>query len=215
MTEAPLLYAANTALGRFGIANLVDSPDPFVSSMPVAGLVNPVTGTPTAGPLAVLVDHASGLVNHYRRADDEWTVSSELSLELTPTALTVIAAKPDVAVVATGRPVGTRGTSAFGVCELTIDDDVIGIGTVRSVYVTHPGEFPQEWPPPVDGPRPTELAEIMALRTGDGERIFGDPSAAESGAQQQPCHRARRRRGRGPRACGGCGAQRRSSRTSP
>ena len=93
MTEAPLLYAANTALGRFGIANLVDSPDPFVSSMPVAGLVNPVTGTPTAGPLAVLVDHASGLVNHYRRADDEWTVSSELSLELTPTALTVIAAK--------------------------------------------------------------------------------------------------------------------------
>jgi len=169
VTEAPLLYGANTALGRFGIANLVDSPDPFVSSMPVAGLVNPVTGTPTAGPLAVLVDHASGLVNHYRRADDEWTVSSELSLELTPTALTVIAAKPDVAVVATGRPVGTRGTSAFGVCELTIDDDVIGIGTVRSVYVTHPGEFPQEWPPPVDGPRPTELAEIMALRTGAGE----------------------------------------------
>ena len=169
MTEAPLLYAANTALGRFGIANVVDSPDPFVSSMPVAGLVNPVTGTPTAGPLAVLVDHASGLVNHYRRADDEWTVSSELSLELTPTALTVIAAKPDVAVVATGRPVGTRGTSAFGVCELTIDDDVIGIGTVRSVYVTHPGEFPQEWPPPVDGPRPTELAEIMALRVGDGD----------------------------------------------
>ena len=172
VTEAPLLYAANTALGRFGIANLVDSPDPFVSSMPVAGLVNPVTGTPTAGPLAVLVDHASGLVNHYRRADDEWTVSSELSLELTPTALTVIAAKPDVAVVATGRPpVGTRGTSASAVCELTIDDDVIGIGTVRSVYVTHPGEFPQEWPPPVDGQRPTELAEIMALRTSTRRRI--------------------------------------------
>ena len=54
-------YPPNTALGRFGIATLVDSPDPFVSSMPLAGLVNPVTGAPTVGPLAVLVDHAAGL----------------------------------------------------------------------------------------------------------------------------------------------------------
>ena len=169
MTEAPVLYPLNTALGRFGIANLVDSPDPFVSSMPAAGLVNPMTGLPTAGPLAVLVDHAAGLVNHYRRAGDEWTVSSELSLELTPGASTVIADKPDVPVVATARPVGTRGSSAFGVCELAIGDDVIGIGSVRSVYVAHPGEFPQDWPDArIDGPRPTDLAEIMALRIGDG-----------------------------------------------
>ena len=54
-------------------------------------------------------------------------------------------------------------------CELTVGDHVIGIGTVRSVYVTHPGEFPQEWPPPVDGPRPTELDEIMALRPDENE----------------------------------------------
>src|SRR5829696_6285616 len=112
MTEAPLLYGTNTALGRFGIANLVDSPDPFVSSMPVKGLVNPATLTPTAGPLAVLVDHVAGLVNHYRRAAGEWTVSSELSLELTPTAPAIIVDNPQVAVVATGRPVGTRGSSA-------------------------------------------------------------------------------------------------------
>ena len=168
MTESPVVYPLNTALGRFGIANLVDSPDPFVSSMPMVGLVNPLTGTPTAGPLAVLVDHAAGLVNHYRRAADEWTVSSELTLELTPTAPTVIAENPEVAVVATGRPVGTRGSSALGMCELTIDDVVIGLGTVRSVYVAHPGEFPQEWPAPVEGPRPQELVEIMALRVGGG-----------------------------------------------
>jgi uncharacterized protein (TIGR00369 family) len=168
VTEAPVLYPANTALGRFGIVNLVDSANPFVSSMPAAGLVNPLTGAPTAGPLAVLVDHVAGLVNHYRRADDEWTVSSELSLELTPTALAVIAEKPDVAVVATARPVGTRSASAFGMCELTIDDAVIGAGTVRSVYVPYPGELPQDWPTtPDDGPRPTELAEMMALRIGD------------------------------------------------
>lgn len=167
MTESPLLYASNTALGRFGIANLVDSPDPFVSSMPAAGLLNPVTRAPTAGPLAVLVDHVAGLVNHYRRADNEWTVSSELSLELTPTALSVIAANPDAPVVATARPVGTRASSALGMCELTIGEDAIGVGTVRSVYVTHPGEFPQEWPELVDEPRPSDLAEIMALRIGE------------------------------------------------
>jgi uncharacterized protein (TIGR00369 family) len=167
VTEAPLLYAPNTALGRFGIANLVDSPDPFVSSMPAHGLVNPVTGAPTAGPLAVLVDHVAGLVNHYRRAVDQWTVSSELSLELTPNALTAIADNPGVAVVATGRPVGTSGSSAFGLCELTIGETAIGVGSVRSVYVAHPGVFPQEWPEPVEGSRPTELAEIMALRLGE------------------------------------------------
>lgn len=157
-------YPANTALGRFGIANLVDSPDPFVSSMPLTGLTNPLTGAATAGPLAVLVDHAAGLVNHYRRADGEWTVSSELSLELTPTALTVVAQCPESAVVATARPVGTRGSSAFGMCELTVGGAVIGSGTVRSVYVKHPGEFPQDWPEPADGPRPTDLTEIMALQ---------------------------------------------------
>ena len=99
-------YPLNTALGRFGIAEIVDSPDPFVSSMPVAGLVNPLTGAPTAGPLAVLVDHAAGLVNHYRRASDEWTVSSELTLEITPPALTVIADNPDDC---RGRERSTRG----------------------------------------------------------------------------------------------------------
>ncbi|OBK72444.1 hotdog domain-containing protein [Mycobacterium sp. 1274761.0] len=168
MTEVPVLYGVNTALGRFGIANHADSPDPFVSSMPAAGLINPLTGFPTAGPLAVLVDHVAGLVNHYRRADDEWTVSSELSLELTPTALTEIAAAPDLPVVATARPIGTTGSSAFGTCKLTIGDTAIGVGTVRSVYVRHPGEFPQEWPEPVDGVRPTDLVEIMALRLDEG-----------------------------------------------
>ena len=192
-------YPPNTALGRFGIAPLVDSPDPFVSSMPLAGLINPVTGVPTVGPLAVLVDHAAGLVNHYRREADEWTVSSELTLEITPSALTVIAENPEVAVVATARPVGTRGSNALGMCEITLGDEVIGTGTVRSVYVGHPGEFPQEWPPPVDGPRPTELTEIMALHVDYARRSAGDTSAREFGAQQQSWHRARwslRRRSR-------------------
>lgn len=159
-----VVYPPNTALGRFGIATLVDSPDPFVSSMPLAGLVNPLTGAPTVAPLAVLVDHAAGLVNHYRRASDEWTVSSELSLEITPAALTVIADDPEAPVVASAQPVGTRYSTALGMCEITLGEAVIGVGTVRSVYVAHPGEFPQPMAPPVDGPRPAELGEIMALQ---------------------------------------------------
>ena len=167
MTEAPVAYPPNTALGRFGIAPIVDSADPYVSSMPLTGLVNPLTGAPTAGPLAVLVDHAAGLVNHYRRAADEWTVSSELTLELTPNALDVVADRPETVAVATARPTGRRGSTALGSCEITIGDTVIGIGTVRSVYINHPGEFPQEWSQAVGGQRPTELREIMALDVDD------------------------------------------------
>lgn len=35
MTAAPVAYPASTALGRFSIASIMDSPDPFVSSMPL------------------------------------------------------------------------------------------------------------------------------------------------------------------------------------
>jgi uncharacterized protein (TIGR00369 family) len=173
VTEAPVAYPLNTALGRFGIAPIVDGADPFVSSMPVAGLVNPLTGAPTLGPLAVLVDHAAGLVNHYRKAADEWTLTSELTLEITPDALQIVADSPQLPAVATARPTGGRGsTSALGCCEITIGQTVIGIGTVRSVYVTRAGEHPTEWPPAdTDGHRPTELAEIMALDVDDATVI--------------------------------------------
>lgn len=179
MTEAPVAYPVNTALGRFGIAPIVDSPDPFVSSMPLAGLVNPVTGAPTLGPLTVLVDHVAGLVNHYRKAADEWTLTSELTLEITPGALRVVAANPELAAVATARPTGGRGSSsALGCCEITVGDAVIGIGTVRSVYITRQGEHPTEWPPAVDGPRPTELAEIMAIDVDDAAVIHQRENSA-------------------------------------
>jgi uncharacterized protein (TIGR00369 family) len=173
VTEAPVAYPLNTALGRFGIASLVDSADPFVSSMPLAGLVNPLTGAPTLGPLAVLVDHAAGLVNHYRKAADEWTLTSELTLEITPDALQIVAESPELPAVATARPTGGRGSSAaLGCCEITVGQAMIGIGTVRSVYITRAGEHPTEWPSAgIDGQRPTNLAEIMALHVDDSTVI--------------------------------------------
>ena len=50
--------------------------------MPMERFHNPMIGTPTLGPLAILVDAAAGIVNHNRRRPGLWTVSSELSMEL-------------------------------------------------------------------------------------------------------------------------------------
>src|SRR4051794_1386220 len=113
--------------------------------MPVHGLLSPITGTPSLGPLAVLVDHVGGLVNHYRRADGEWTVSSELSLELAPMCAATIAAHPDTPIVGTAKPIGPRSTTGLGECDLTIGGALVGTGTVRSYYVEAPGQL-TEWP---------------------------------------------------------------------
>lgn len=106
--------------------------------MPVHGMTNPLTGDPTLAALTVLVDHACGLVNHVRRAPDEWTVSTELALELSPEAAATIAARPDIRVVATARPTGEKGDTALGRCRLSHGPTVIGVGTVRSVHLHAP-----------------------------------------------------------------------------
>lgn len=168
ITLDAMVHPPNTPLGRFGIQTLVDSPDPFVGSLPMAGLVNPVTGVPTVAPLAVLVDFVAGLVNHYRRAHDEWTVSSELSLELSPEVQEIIARDLDVPVVGSARPFGPKGATSVGLCELTHGEVVIGVGTVRSVHISVPGQFAAQPDQPLSGRRPTELAEIKALRIEDG-----------------------------------------------
>src|SRR5690242_17569143 len=103
-------YPLNTPLGRMGAQTLEERPDRCVATIPVGGLLNPLTRVPTIAPLAMLVDHIGGLINHLRRADDEWTVSSELAIELTPNAIDLVTATPEVPVVATARPFGPKGT---------------------------------------------------------------------------------------------------------
>jgi hypothetical protein len=56
-----------------------------VMAMSRAALVNPFTALPTVGPLVILVDAVGGLVTHFRRDSDQWTVSNERAFELTPT----------------------------------------------------------------------------------------------------------------------------------
>ena len=181
--RGPTLHPVNTPLGRFGVETLIDSPDPFVATMPVGRLVNPLTGATTLGPVAVLVDYVAGLVNHHRRADDEWTVSSELTMDLTPDAVDVIARDPDLPVVGTAHPFGGKGATSLGICELTHGDLVIGTGSVRSVHIARPAVFtdPHDQRPTDEGPRPTDLAEIMAVRAGaDGPRAVLFQAASSS-----------------------------------
>lgn len=161
-------YPPNTPLGRFGVVTSEEGPDRCVASISAGGMTNPLTGAPTVAPLAMLVDHLGGLINHHRRGSGEWTVSSELSMELALDTAASIAAAPDVPVVGFSRPQGRKGTSSLGVCELTHQGAVLATATVRSFYIGVTGE-PREWPDlPADAtPRPL-LADKMAVSIGEG-----------------------------------------------
>jgi len=153
-------------LRRFGVEVLIaDQASAVVEmSMPLAGIRNPFTNLPTVGPLGVLTDAVSGQSNHFRRRDAEWTVSTELAIELSPEGserATAIGAPP---VVASGRPLGPRDSgSALSVCTMTCDGVVIGTGTVRSYYVAPDALDLSEPTDTVATSHSASLAELMAV----------------------------------------------------
>lgn len=118
---------------RFGIefleADLTDAT--IAMSMPTAGLLNPFTGAPAVGLLAILVDAAGGMSNHYRRRTDQWTVTTELTLELSPAEW----ADAEEPVLARARPLGPVGGTTLALCTLSRGGTVIGAGTVRSYFI--------------------------------------------------------------------------------
>lgn len=160
-------HPLNTPLGRFGIVTPEEGPQRCVASIPAGGMINPLNGKATVAALAMLVDHIGGLVNHHRRGPGEWTVSSELSLELAPDALARIESAPDVPVFATGQPCGPKGRSALGLCEFTHSGSVIATATVRSFYIPAPDHL-AKWPDGPTGPLPDgSLADRMAVRVAE------------------------------------------------
>jgi uncharacterized protein (TIGR00369 family) len=149
---------------RFGIEFLAASLNDatVVMSMPMSGLRNPFTGAPAIGPLAILVDAAAGMVNHYRRRTDRWTVSSELSLDVS--ANSIQAMDDDASpVVASARAVGSVGTTPLSICTLTCGEAVVGTGTVRSVFIPADGVTAKRPPQTLLGAAPT-LADLMAVQ---------------------------------------------------
>lgn len=160
-------YPLNTPLGRMGVHTLEEGPDRCVASIPVGGLLNPLTRVPTIAPLAMLVDHVGGLINHLRRDEDEWTVTSELAIELAPHAIDLVTAAPKIPVVATARPFGPRGTAPLGLCDLTHGDHLLGTATVRSFHIHAPGHL-VAWPTDTaKGTPPATLGDRMSVEVAE------------------------------------------------
>ncbi|MDO3635854.1 PaaI family thioesterase [Mycolicibacterium arseniciresistens] len=159
-------HPLNTPIGRFGIETHEGTGTRVVATIPVAGLVNPLTGAPTVAPLAMLLDHVGGLANHIRKGDDEWTLTTELSLELVPEAVDLIAGHGDP-VVAHARPFAHKTRTALALAEFTHRGTVIGTGTVRSFYIVA-AEFTDFPSDPAHHERKTGLADMMAVRPGPG-----------------------------------------------
>ncbi|MCW2652796.1 MAG: hypothetical protein QOE41_2366 [Mycobacterium sp.] len=163
----------DTVQDRFGIEFLDANPaeGTAVLSMPMSGLRNPFTDAPAVGPLAILVDAAGGIVNHYRRRTDQWTVSSELSIELSPDSID----DHDAPAVASARPLGPVGATSLSICTLTSGDTVIGGGTVRSFYIPA-AELSDERPPEtLVRTASTTLSDLMAVHVhtvDDGVRVL-------------------------------------------
>ncbi|MEE6167302.1 MULTISPECIES: PaaI family thioesterase [unclassified Mycolicibacterium] len=156
-------YPPNTPLGRFQIETLEEGTDRCVASIPIAGLVNPLTGAPTLGPLAMLVDHIGGLANHLRRNPGEWTVTSELAVEFTGIATTVVARAAEQPVTASARPFGPKGPTSMSICELTRGRVPVATATVRSFHIRAPEHF-ERWPTSSDDTETADVPPTLAAR---------------------------------------------------
>ena len=159
--ETPL-----SVLRRFGITTVHQDMDDFtvVASMPLGGMANPFTGHPSLAGLAVLVDDVAGRVNYYRRGRGQWTVSSELTVEITPSAVASLSAEPEEPVIASAAPLGAAGPTLLSVCTLTHAGTVIGGGTVHTVPLTGgPDEPIRRGDDPLVRTPDTTLAELMAV----------------------------------------------------
>ena len=134
------------------------------ASMPLGGMCNPFTGQPSIAGVAILVDDVGGRANFYRRAEGQWTVSSELTVEMSPAAAQSLLAAPDEPVVAHARPLGPAAAPMLAVCTLTHCGAVIGGGTVHTVPISGGPDRPTpRGPHPVAQTPGTTLAQLMSV----------------------------------------------------
>jgi uncharacterized protein (TIGR00369 family) len=150
---------------RFGIAYVESRPAEAVAalSMPMERFRNPFNGAPTVGPLAILVDAAAGIVNHYRRRPGQWTVSSELSMDLSLDGVGHL----DGPVLATAHAFGPLGATSLGICTLTYRGAVIGGGTVRSFFIDAEDVVPQHRSETLCRSAETTFADLTAVHVVD------------------------------------------------
>jgi uncharacterized protein (TIGR00369 family) len=150
---------------RFGISYLESRPAEAIAAltMPMERFRNPFTGAPTVGPLAILVDAAAGIVNHYRRRPGQWTVSSELSMDLSLDGVGHL----DGPVLATAHAFGPLGATSLGICTLTYRGMVIGGGTVRSFFIDAEDVVPQRRSETLRRSAEATFADLIAVHVVD------------------------------------------------
>lgn len=171
------LETPDRVMRRFGVEVLDVNPSAAtaVMSMQMADMQNPFTGHGTVAALAILIDMAAGMVNHVRRAHGEWTVSSELSLELSPGASLCALNDPDSAVIAKARPLAASDSSALSVSTFSCGETVIGGGSVRSYFISGDRIVPADPPETLVRTPDTPLADLMAVQPaapGEGVRVL-------------------------------------------
>jgi uncharacterized protein (TIGR00369 family) len=145
---------------RFGIDYVESHPSKAsaVLSMPMHRFRNPYTRAPTVGALAILVDAAAGIVNHYRRQPGQWTVSSELSMDLSPDV-----GELDGPVLASAHSSGPLAATSLGFCTLSYRGIAIGSGTVRSFFIPAGDVVPQYRQETLQRSPETAFADLMAV----------------------------------------------------
>jgi len=150
---------------RFGIEYVESRPAEAIAalSMPMHRFRNPFNGAPTVGPLAILVDAAAGIVNHYRRRPGQWTVSSELSMDLSLDGVGHL----DGPVLATAHAFGPLGATSLGMCTLAYRGTVIGGGTVRSFFIDAEDVVPQRRSETLRRSAETTFADLIAVHVVD------------------------------------------------
>jgi uncharacterized protein (TIGR00369 family) len=150
---------------RFGISYVESRPAEAIAAltMPMERFRNPFTGAPTVGPLAILVDAAAGIVNHYRRRPGQWTVSSELSMDVSLDGIGDL----DGPVLAAAHALGPLGATSLGICTLTYDGKVIGGGTVRSFFIDADEVVPQYRSETLRRSAETTFGDLMAAHVAD------------------------------------------------
>jgi len=159
------LETPDSIQARFGISYVASRPAEAVAalSMPMDRFRNPFNGAPTVGPLAILVDAAAGIVNHYRRRPGQWTVSSELSMDLSLDGVGHL----DGPVLATAHAFGPLGATSLGMCTLAYRGTVIGGGTVRSFFIDAEDVVPQRRSETLRRSGETTFADLIAVHVVD------------------------------------------------
>lgn len=169
-STAPLaIPTAEHLLPRFGIKVLDIDEDAatMIMSMPLWPKRNPLTGLTAMGSLAILVDSVSGGSNHIRRRADEWSLSTELSVDLLP-EVHLAEEAIDAPVIARSWPLGRRNRIGLSACEFTVNGVVIGTGSARNMYTTTASVDTDSHP--VQGRSGTEpdFASMMAVHIDHG-----------------------------------------------